>query len=307
MMIMMVMMMTMMVIMIMIMMIMADFEFFQYIEYDEKVIVMVTMMIMTTLVIQLQIFKLKEHVARLYYSANVLNMEIPYTQENMCDAIVNLIKVCGLEEGYIRPLAYYGAGPLRVLPGADFPIEVIIACWPWGAYLAADAIDMVVSEYIRIHPKSSVMDAKICGHYVNSLLAAQAIQGTRYHEALFLDAEGYVAEGSADNFFIVRDGQLVTTPKGTILEGITRNTILQIARAEGIPVSEELFKPEDVYSASEAFVCGTAVEVTAVRSLDDKLITDGEVGSITRKIRDIYSQIVRGELDEYAESLTPIV
>lgn len=252
------------------------------------------------------IFKLDEHIDRLYYSTSALSIMIPYSKEEMRAAIIQTVAANGLEEGYIRPIAYLGAGPLRVVPATEFPVEVVIACWPWGAYIQDEHIDMAVSKYIRIHPKSSVADAKICGHYVNSMLAGLAIKGTGYHAPLMLDSEGYVAEGSAANIFIVKDGALLTTQTGTILEGITRNTIIELAGANKIPVEETLFKPEAVQQADEAFVCGTAVEVKPVRSLDDVVIGNGAVGPITRQIQSWYADLTRGKLSEWKRALTRV-
>lgn len=193
---------------------------------------------------------------------------------------------------------------MSVLPAVDNPIDVAIACWPWGRYLAADTVDAKTSNYIRIHPDSTVADAKICGHYVNSILAGLALRGTKYHEALLLDADGYVSEGSADNIFIIKNGTLITPPKGTILVGITRNAVIDIARKMGIEVLEKKIRPNEIYEADEAFFTGTAVEVTPIRSLDDKIIGNGEPGPITRKIRESYLQIVHGKHSCSDEALT---
>ena len=165
---------------------------------------------------------------------------------------------------------------------------------------------MQVSQYIRIHPKSSTVDAKISGHYINSMQAGLAIKGTHYDEALLLDANGYVSEGTAYNIFIVKDGVLRTTPLGTILAGITRETIIEIAAMQGMTVVEELFTEDDVMQADEAFVCGTAAEIVGVHSLNDQVIGSGELGPLTKKISGLYTQAVKGELAGFEGALTYI-
>lgn len=250
------------------------------------------------------VFKLREHMERFFYSAKQLAMVIPYTVDALCQAVVDTLVKNNCEEAYIRPLVYYGYGSMRVTPTADLPVEVIIACWPWGNYLPVNEVDIVTSPYIRIHPKSTVADAKISGHYVNSILAGLAIQDTPYHEALLLDADGFVAEGSAENIFIVKDNKIITTPEGTILIGITRETVMEIAKARGYEMEERHFKRDEIYTADEAFFCGTAVEVTGIRSLDDKIIGAGETGHITQQIKQDYLQVVHGEKSEFQKALT---
>lgn len=250
------------------------------------------------------IVKLKEHMQRFIYSAKQIGMTVKYSVEELCQAVIATIERNGCEEAYIRPLAYYGYGSMKVVPTPDVPVDVIIACWPWGAYLPVEAVDIATSKFIRIHPESTVADAKISGHYINSIVAGLAIQNTHYHEALLLDANGYVAEGSAENIFIVKDGKIITTPEGTILVGITREMVMQIADEFNMSVEPRYFKPEEIYTADEAFFCGTAVEITAIRSLDDRVIAEGKVGEITQKIKHRYSQIVHGEVEKYFDALS---
>lgn len=252
------------------------------------------------------IFKLSEHIQRLFYSASHLAMKIPYTEKEINEAIINIIRVNKINEGYIRPLAYYGYGSMKVVPNEDLPVEVIVACWPWGDYLPVKSVDVKTSSFIRIHPKSTIADAKISGHYINSILAGLAIKNTHYHEALLLDAEGYVAEGSAENIFIVKNGQLITPPVGTILEGITRNTVIEIANYYHIPVEQHQFTKQEIMQADEAFFSGTAVEITAVRSLDDCIIASGETGPITKKIQAAYKKITYGQLLHFKKCLTGV-
>lgn len=239
------------------------------------------------------IFKLEEHTKRLFYSTNALKMEIPFSEDQVNQAIIDTINDNGLEHCYIRPLAYYGYGKMGLNPKGA-PSELLVACWPWGAYLPHEMIDVKTSDYIRIHPRSTVADAKITGHYVNSILAVQALEGTKYHEALFLDFEGNVAEGPGENLFIVKDGKIYTPPLGTILAGITRLTMFELAELAGIEIIEKTLKLEDIYEADEAFYTGTAAEVTPIRSLDDKVIGDGELNGVTLKFRDAYQDIVHG-------------
>ncbi len=252
------------------------------------------------------IFKLEPHIKRLFYSASHLGMEIPYTEAELCEACIETIKTNKINQGYIRPLVYYGHGPLKVAPHPDLPIETVIAVWPWGKYMAHDILDVKTSDFIRIHPKSTIADAKICGHYVNSILATLAIKNTHYHESLLLDADGYVAEGTAENIFIVKDGTLITTPPGTILVGITRNTVIEIAQHYDIPVEERKFTPEDVINADEAFFCGTAVEVIGISSLDDQIIGTGTEGPVTKKVKNIYLDMVYDRLPEFHNNLTMV-
>lgn len=250
------------------------------------------------------IFKLAEHTQRFFYSAEQLGMKLPYTKAEINQAIVTTVRENHVKQGYIRPLAYFGYGSMRVVPTPDLAVDVVIACWPWGDYLGQKSVDIKTSEFIRIHPRSSVTDAKICGHYVNSIMAGLAIQGTHYHEALLLDADGYVAEGSAENIFIVKDKQIITPPTGTILEGITRNTVIEIANYLNLPIRQARLTREDILNADEVFFSGTAVEITPVRSLDDRLIAEGGIGSITQKIQATYQSMVLGQLPQFRQHLT---
>lgn len=250
------------------------------------------------------IFRLKEHVKRFFYSARALEMKINFSEEQICKAIIKTVKDNKISSGYIRPLAYYGYGSMKVVPTADLPVDVIISCWSWGNYLQVKAVDIAISPYIRIHPKSTVADAKISGHYVNSILSGLSIRNTKYHEALLLDSEGFVAEGSAENIFIIKNKELITTPAGTILIGITRDTVMQIAKELNLNITERKFKPQEVIDADEAFFCGTAVEITPIRSLDDKIISDGNIGPITKQIQSKYNQIIRAEDANYINYLS---
>ncbi|MDP2624765.1 MAG: branched-chain amino acid transaminase [Candidatus Peregrinibacteria bacterium] len=249
------------------------------------------------------VFRLKEHMDRLYYSADVLKMEVPWSQEEMTKALVETVRDNKLEGGYIRPLIYFGYGKMGLNPEGA-PVEAIVACWPWGKYLGHDAVKVKISDYIRIHPKSSVTDAKICGHYVNSILGVLSIRDTEYHEALFLDFEGNVAEGPGENLFIVKDGVLVTPPLGKILAGITRDTLMGMAKDMGYEVREQVLTPEDLFKADEAFFTGTAAEVTPIASIDDHIYGDGMPGQVSSKLREAYMEIVHGRNEKYEHYLT---
>ena len=251
------------------------------------------------------IFKLKEHVDRLFYSAKALAMDVPFSEQEIFDAIVETVRVNKLEQGYIRPLVYFGYGVMGVNP-INAPVDLIIACWPWGAYLPHDMVDIRTTKYIRIHPKSTIADAKLCGHYLNGILASIEIRGTHYHEALFLDADGNIAEGAGENFFIIKDGVIYTPTLGKILAGITRKTIMGIAEENGIRVVERSLTLEDAYAADEAFFTGTAAEVTPIKSIDDNVIGSGQQGPVTTLCKDMYHKIVCGEISAYNQHLTYI-
>lgn len=251
------------------------------------------------------VFRLREHMQRLQYSAKALAMEIPWTLDQMCDAVVELLRANKVKHGYIRPLAFYGYGVMGLKPyGA--PVELMIATWPWGAYLPHEAVDVKTSSYVRIHQRSTVVDAKICGHYINSIMASLEIRGTDFHEALLLDADGFVAEGPGENLFLVKNGTLITPKRGTILAGITRDTVLKLAEHEGIGTAEQQINREDILAAEEAFFTGTAAEVTPVRSLDKTLIGKGQVGPISQLIKTRYHECVTGSHPLSREFLTYI-
>lgn len=251
------------------------------------------------------IFRLGEHMERLLYSAGALQMKVPYTKEILIEATIDLISKNGLESGYIRPLIYFGYGKMG-LNTDGCPVNVSIAAWPWGSYLGEKPVRVKISEFIRIHPKSTVADAKLCGHYVNSIMASHDIHGKGYDEAILLDFEGKVAEGPGENIFLVKDGELLTPPTGNILPGITRASVMEIAANEGITARESTLTPKDLFNADEAFFTGTAAEVTPISSIDDNIIGDGKGGPITAKIKDIFLKAVTGKEDMYGKWLTYI-
>lgn len=249
------------------------------------------------------VFRLKEHMERLHYSSKAIGMTLNYSVDDLCEATLSLLKKTRLAQGYIRPLAFYGTGQMGLRPGKASK-ELIIAAWPWGAYLPHETVDVKISSYIRIHPKSTIADAKICGHYVNSILSVLELNGTNYHEALLLDSEGYIAEGPGENFFIVKDETVYTPARGTILPGITRDTIFKLSEKYNYPVVEKKITPEEAFNADEAFFTGTAAEITPIQSIDDKQIGKGGVGPITAKFRDGYLDVVYGRDESFDRFLS---
>lgn len=249
------------------------------------------------------VFRLKEHIDRLFYSADALKMKVPFSEKEIIDANVGLIRKNHIEQGYLRPIIFYAYGKMGLNPlGA--PVAVAIATWPWGKYLPFDMVDLKISKYIRIHPQSTTADAKISGHYVNSIMAVQEVQGTKYHEGLFLDFNGNIAEGPGENFFMVKNGSIFTPPLGTILAGITRRTVLELAKSEGIKTTEKIITPNEAFEADEAFFTGTAAEVTPIRSIDDHVLGSGKIGPLTQRLKDKYLDLVHGRLSEYNNWLT---
>jgi branched-chain amino acid aminotransferase len=253
------------------------------------------------------VFRLKEHVQRLYDSAHIVLMDVPVKPEALEQACVDVLKANKLDAGYLRPLAFFGAGAMGV--GAQNPVQVIVAAWPWGAYLSEEGlkkgIRAKVSSFTRLHVNVNMVRAKVSGQYVNSFLATREAAMAGYEEAILLDTEGYVAEGSGENLFIVKNGVLQTPPlSGPILAGITRDSILRIAKDLGIPAKEEKFTRDSMYLADELFMTGTAAEVTPVREVDNRRIGKGEPGPITKRIQDAYFGAVRGEEPRYREWLT---
>ncbi|HWR90251.1 MAG TPA: branched-chain amino acid transaminase [Dissulfurispiraceae bacterium] len=253
------------------------------------------------------VFKLAEHVKRLFQSAHIFLMEIPYTEEEIRQAILETIRANGVQECYIRPLVYIGYGAMGLFPKGN-PIRVAIAVWPWGTYLGDDALEqgirVKVSSFIRNHVNSNMSRGKVCGYYVNSQLAKKEAISCGYDEALLLDTEGYVSEGSGENVFVVRNGELKTTPLTSILEGITRDSILALAKDRGIVTREERFTRDEIYIADEAFFTGTAAEITPIRELDGRTIGSGKAGPVTRALQSAFFDIVKGKNRDYESWIT---
>jgi branched-chain amino acid aminotransferase len=255
------------------------------------------------------IFKLQEHVDRLFESAHIGMMTIPYDKKQVAEAIVETVRVNKLDACYIRPLVYIGYGAMGVYPG-DNPIKLAIAAWKWGSYLGDDALAngmrARVSSFTRHHVNVSMTRGKISGYYVNSILAKQEAKVDGYDEAILLDPEGYVSEGTGENIFLVRKGRIKTTPLTSILEGITRNAVIDLAREQGVVVLEERFTRDEMYIADEVFVTGTAAELTPVREIDNRRIGTGKPGPITLALQKRFFSIVRGEDPSHESWLTRV-
>lgn len=253
------------------------------------------------------IFRLREHVDRLFSSARIFLLDIPFSPEDIEQAIIETVKVNNIRECYIRPLVYIGYGAMGLFPKGN-PIKVAISVWPWGTYLGEEGITKGIriktSSFIRGHVNSNMTRGKVCGYYVNSQLAKKEAISCGYDEALLLDTEGYVSEGSGENIFMVRRGLLKTTPLTSILEGITRDSIIKIAREEGITVAEERFTRDELYIAEEAFFTGTAAEVTPICEVDGRSIGGGVPGAITRRLQSIFFDVVKGVNKNYESWLT---
>ena len=252
------------------------------------------------------IFRLREHVKRLFESAHICLMEMPFTEQQVFDACREVMRANKMNEGYLRPIAYFSDGLMGV--GAVNPVKVSIATWHWGAYLGDEGlkrgIRVKVSSYTRMHMNSDPTRAKVTGHYLNSVLAKREALLAGYDEAVLLDQQGYVGEATGENLFLLRGGILYTPPAaGGILEGITRESILRIAKDKGIQVEERRFSRDYLYCADEAFLCGTAAEITPVREVDGRKIGKGEAGPVTLDIQSTFFRAVRGQEPRYAEWL----
>jgi len=255
------------------------------------------------------IFKLQEHVDRLFESAHIGMMTIPYEKKQVAEAIVETVRINKLEACYIRPLVYIGYGAMGVYPG-DNPIKLAIAAWKWGSYLGDEALAngmrACVSSFTRHHVNVSMTRGKISGYYVNSILAKREAKSNGYDEAILLDPDGYVSEGTGENIFIVRKGRLKTTPLTSILEGITRNAVIELASEQGIVVLQERFTRDEMYIADEVFVTGTAAELTPVREIDSRRIGTGKPGPLTSALQKRFFAIVRGEDASHESWLTRV-
>jgi len=254
------------------------------------------------------IFRLREHVERLFGSAHVLDLAMPWSREQVTEACRETVRANRLRECYLRPIAFLGDGEMGL--SARPPTRLAIAAWPWGAYLGDDGLKhgvrMKTSSFQRFHPNTLLTKAKAVGHYVNSILAAQEARAAGCDEALLLDVDGYVSEASGENIFIVQQGVVKTTPLPTVLGGITRDAALRLLADLGIPTREERFTRDEIYLADEAFVTGTAVEITPIRELDGRRIGPGKPGPVTAQLQELFFAIVRGGDPRYASWLTPI-
>jgi branched-chain amino acid aminotransferase len=255
------------------------------------------------------IFRLNEHIERLFNSCKILQIEIPYKPEEIKRAIIETVKANRLKECYIRPIVYIGYGAMGLYP-KDNPVDVAIAAWRWGTYLGEDGIKngirVKISSFTRHHVNVSMTKSKTCGDYVNSMLAKREAITCGYDEAILLDTNGFVAEGAGENVFIVRDGVLITPPLTSVLEGITRRSIIEIAENKGIKFREDNITRDELYIADEAFFTGTAAEVTPIREIDGRTIGNGRPGSITKTLQSHFFRIVKGRMRGYNSWLTYI-
>jgi branched-chain amino acid aminotransferase len=255
------------------------------------------------------IFRLTEHTDRLFDSAHILRMEIPWSKQEINEAQRLVLRENGLDEGYIRPMCFLGSEGMG-LRAEGLTVHCMIAAWPWPSYMDPEAkergIKVRTSSYTRHHVNITMCKAKANGNYINSMLALREAQECGAEEALLLDNEGYVAEGSGENIFLVRDGVLHTPELTSCLSGITRDTILAFADELELKVRERRITRDEVYIAEEAFFTGTAAEVLPIRELDGRLVGGGTPGPITRRFQDMYFDQVMGRRDAHPQWLTPI-
>ena len=255
------------------------------------------------------VFRLKEHVDRLFSSMHICQLESPFTREQIFEAILETIRVNKIDACYIRPIAYIGYGAMGIFP-KDNPIDIAIAVWPWGSYLGEEGlkngIRVKISSFCRPHINATMVRSKTTANYANSLLAKREALKDGYDEAMLLDTDGYVAEGSGENVFMVRNGVLKTPPLTAILDGITRDTIIQLAQEHGIRLAEERFTRDELYIADEAFFTGTAAEITPIREVDNRKIGSGKPGPITQKLQAAFFDIVHGRDKKHAAWLAPV-
>ena len=255
------------------------------------------------------IFRLKEHTDRLFNSAHIYRMAMPYSREQLMEAQREVVRANNLESCYIRPIAFYGSEKMGVSPkGAA--VHVSIAAWPWGAYLVAEGLEKGIrvktSSYSRHHVNVSMCRAKYSGTYANSILANLEATEHGYDEALLLDVDGFVAEGAGENLFIVKDGVIYEPEIASALIGITRATVIRLANDLGYEVKAKRLTRDDVYLADEAFFTGTAAEVTPIRELDGRQIGEGKRGPLTTKLQALFFDVVNGRAEQYREWLTPV-
>jgi len=243
------------------------------------------------------IFRLQEHTRRLFKSAHILRLNIPFTEEELNEATIETVRANELEACYIRPIAFLGYGAMG-LYAPDNPIQVSIAAWSWGSYLGEEGlvsgIRVQTSSFSRHHVNASMTRAKASGYYINSVMAKMDAKSAGFDEALLLDVSGYVSEGAGENLFIVRGGVIETPPLSSMLDGITRSTVLSLAKEKGYEVVQRPLTRDDVYTADEAFFTGSAAEVTPVREIDFRAIGDGKRGPVTEALQTAYFDVVHG-------------
>lgn len=253
------------------------------------------------------IFRLADHTQRLFNSAEVVRMEIPFPAEEMNEVQKEVLRRNGLKSGYIRPMVFYGSESMGLHADA-LKVHAMVAAWEWGAYLGEDnmkkGIRVKTSSFVRCHSHPTMSKVKANGNYLNSMLALREACDAGYEEALMLDADGYACEGSGENLFVVRDGALFTPDLSAALDGITRRTVIELAREQGIEVAERRMTPDEVCAADEAFFTGTAAEVTPICELDERRIGSGSRGPVTEKLQSLYFDVVHGRSPAHAGWLT---
>ena len=253
------------------------------------------------------IFHLEAHTRRLFDSAHILGMEIPFDKETLNEAQKTVVRDNDLDSAYLRPMCFYGSEGMG-LRADNLKVHVMVAAWEWGAYLGSEALEQGIriktSSFTRHHVNVTMCKAKANGNYMNSMLALQDALRDGYDEALLLDVDGFVAEGSGENIFIVRDGILYTPELSSALDGITRKTIIQLAKSHNIEVIEKRITRDEVYIADEAFFTGSAAEVTPIRELDGRKIGSGSRGPMTEKLQSEYFDVVHGRIKDYSQWLT---
>ncbi len=256
------------------------------------------------------IFRVREHMERLQDSVAIMGFEMPQTVDELVQGAIEACKANQFDECYIRPIAFLGDGPLGVYPGANPKVDVAMLVWEWGSYLGDKGITegarLKISSFIRPHVNSVMTKGKISGQYVTGVMAKSEAIRLGYDEALMLDPEGYLTEGTGENLFIIKDGVVKTTQLTSILNGVTRNTIIQILKQKGIPVIETRFTRDEMWCADEIFLTGTAAEITPVANIDDRKIGrdagKGKPGKLTLEIQKTYAALVRGEIGEFPKS-----
>ena len=255
------------------------------------------------------IFRLQEHTDRLFRSAHILGMNIPFSRDDINTAQVAAVRDNNLESAYIRPMCFYGSEGMG-LRADNLKVHTMVAAWNWGSYLGDEnmekGIRIRVSSFTRHHVNATMCRAKANGNYMNSMMALQEALHDGYDEALLLDAAGFVMEGSGENIFIVRDGVLYTPDLTSALDGITRKTVIQLAQEVGYQVVEKRITRDEVYIADEAFFTGTAAEVTPIREIDNRTIGNGGRGPITEKLQSMYFDAVHGRLDDHVQWLSKV-
>jgi branched-chain amino acid aminotransferase len=253
------------------------------------------------------VWRLEEHLERMFDTLKMLEITHRWTRAQIREACLDVLDANELPEAYIRPLAFLGHGALG-LGARSNPVHFVVAAWKWGAYLGDEAVrngvKVKMSTFTRHHPNAAMQRAKVVGHYVNSIMARYEANADGYDEAIMLDHHGFVAEGTGENVFVVKDGKIKTPPVANILPGITRRSIIELLDREGMSVEESWFGRDAFYVADEAFMVGTAAEVTPIHSVDRKVVGKGEPGVITRRLQELYGAAVRGRLPGFEKLIT---